>query len=598
MATPARLGGLLLLLFALSAAAADERPLAQRHDERQVDLPAPSAKEPLLGEAMRLVAPQFSIFQVNITATGFNIQGDAANEPSIAVDPTQPHRIAIGWRQFDSIASSFRKAGYAYSTNGGRNWTFPGTLDGGVYRSDPVLASDLAGNFYYNSLKVVGSVFNTDVFISSDGGQSWGPPIFSYGGDKAWFALDRTGGIGGGHIYQAWSTAANQYGLRTFNRSTNGGVSYTLPDSIPQHPFWGSLDVGPDGTLYVVGADEATYSNFFVARSSNAQDAMATPTWTYSQVAMGGAMTFAAGPNPGGLAGQAWIAVNPVSPNQVYVLCSVDPPGDDPLDVHFLRSTDGGATWGAPVRINSDPMALNNWQWFATMSVAPNGRIDVIWNDTRSSSDRRICQLYYSSSSDGGLNWSPNEALSSSFNSHAGWPSQNKLGDYYHMVSDLVGAHLAWAATFANEQNVYYSRIGDYDCNGNGIGDMDDLFAQTSHDFNSDGIPDECQPGATGTEELARIDAYRLHPNHPNPFNPATTIRYDVPVGGGHVRLRVFDATGRLVRTLADRVEGEGPKAALWDGRDDRGRRVASALYIYQLKTPVSTHTRKMLLVK
>jgi hypothetical protein len=598
MSSRARLCSLLPLCLSLFAMASEQPPLAQRHDERQFDPPAPAAKDRPLSEALRLKVPSFSIFQVNITATGFNIVGDAANEPSIAVDPTQPERIAIGWRQFDSIASSFRKAGYAYSSNGGRNWTYPGTLDGGAYRSDPVLQSDLAGNFYYNSLKVVGNVFSTDVFISTNGGQTWGPPIFSYGGDKAWITVDRTTGLGSGHIYQAWSTAANQYDLRTFNRSTDGGASYATPDSIPQQPFWGSLDVAPDGTLYVVGADEATYSNFFVARSSNAKDPLSGVTWTTSQAAMGGAMTYAASPNPGGLAGQAWIAVDPVSPNQVYVLCSVDPPGSDPLDVHFVRSIDGGATWSSPVRINDDPVGGNKWQWFATMSVAPNGRIDVVWNDTRNSTDYRLSRLYYSSSSDGGLSWSPNDVLSPTFNSHVGWPSQNKLGDYYHMVSDRVGAHLAWSATFANEQNVYYSRIGEYDCNGNGIADPEDIYLETSRDFNEDGIPDECQPGATGVEDITTIDTYRLHPNRPNPFNPSTTIRYDVPAGGGRIRLCVFDATGRHVRTLADRVEFEGPKSALWDGRDDGGRQVASGLYIYQLETPTSTHARKMLLVK
>ncbi len=60
-----------------------------------------------------------------------------------------------------------------------------------------------------------------------------------------------------------------------------------------------------------------------------------------------------------------------------------NPAGTDPLDVHFARSTDGGVTLGPWVRVNDDPSAPNNWQWFATMSVAPNGRIDAVWNDTR-----------------------------------------------------------------------------------------------------------------------------------------------------------------------------------------------------------------------
>ena len=54
----------------------------------------------------------FASFQVNVDANGMNIVGDAANEPSISVDPTNGNKMAIGWRQFDSWTSNFREAGY------------------------------------------------------------------------------------------------------------------------------------------------------------------------------------------------------------------------------------------------------------------------------------------------------------------------------------------------------------------------------------------------------------------------------------------------------------------------------------------------------
>ncbi len=80
--------------------------------------------------------------QVNIDSNGNNILDDAANEPSIAIDPVNPNRMAIGWRQFNSITNSFRQAGYGYTTNGGQNWTFPGVIEPGIFRSDPVLEAD------------------------------------------------------------------------------------------------------------------------------------------------------------------------------------------------------------------------------------------------------------------------------------------------------------------------------------------------------------------------------------------------------------------------------------------------------------------------
>src|ERR1035437_9251471 len=80
--------------------------------------------------------------QVNVGEAGQNIAGDAANEPSLCIDSTNPNRMAVGWRQFESTNSDFRQAGVAYTTNGGLNWTFPGNLEPGTFRSDPVLAAD------------------------------------------------------------------------------------------------------------------------------------------------------------------------------------------------------------------------------------------------------------------------------------------------------------------------------------------------------------------------------------------------------------------------------------------------------------------------
>src|SRR5262245_55895478 len=106
--------------------------------------------------------------QVNVDAQGNNIPGDAAIEPSLAVDP---RRMVIGWRQFDTVTSNFRQAGWGYSHDAGRAWTFAGRIQPGVFRSDPVLDVDADGNFYYNSLST--NPYVTTVFKSTDGGVSW-----------------------------------------------------------------------------------------------------------------------------------------------------------------------------------------------------------------------------------------------------------------------------------------------------------------------------------------------------------------------------------------------------------------------------------------
>jgi len=80
--------------------------------------------------------------------------------------------------------------------------------------------------------------------------------------------------------------------------------------------------------------------------------------------------------------------------------------------------------------------------------------------------------------------------------------------------------------------------------------------------------------------------AFALHGAAPNPFNPTTTIAFDLPAAAP-VSLRIFDASGRLVRALlTESPSVAGRNEATWDGRDGTGRQVASGLYLYRLQTP------------
>ena len=91
---------------------------------------------------------------------------------------------------------------------------------------------------------------------------------------------------------------------------------------------------------------------------------------------------------------------------------------------------------------------------------------------------------------------------------------------------------------------------------------------------------------------------FKLHPNTPNPFNPATTIFYDVPEGRVRVNVSVFDVTGRLVTTLVDSVERPGRWSVSWAGRDRGGQPVSSGVYFCRLKAGTYSETQKMLLLK
>ena len=101
-----------------------------------------------------------------------------------------------------------------------------------------------------------------------------------------------------------------------------------------------------------------------------------------------------------------------------------------------------------------------------------------------------------------------------------------------------------------------------------------------------------------GAGDVPGSSRWELHQNVPNPFNPATTISYDVPAGGGNVSLVVYDVAGRLVRTLVSGAQGEGLQQVGWDGRDSQGQAMSSGVYFYRMTAGTQVETRKMLLLK
>ena len=402
----------------------------------------------------------FTSYQVNVDAQGNNIVGDAANESSISVDPTNHNKMTITWRQFNTITNNFRQGGYGYTTDGGTTWTFPGVLENNVFRSDPVSNSDETGKFFYLSLQSdqQQSFFCDDVWASLNGGQTWTRQGPAHGGDKQWFTIDRTNGPGHGFQYQFWTGFFGCDGGE-FSRSTDGGVTWMNPINIPNNVQTGTLDVDTNGNLFIGG----TSGSFWCLRSANAQNGSVTPTFDQvTSVSLGGSLV-QGGINGVGLCGQTFLAVDrsgTATNNNVYMLASVQPNGaSDGTDVMFVRSTNGGQTFSAPKRVNDDPVNHSKWHWMASIGIAPNGRIDSVWLDTRNAANNTDSQLFYSYSTDAGVTWSPNVAVSNAFNPFLGYPSQNKIGDYLTIISDNTGGDVAYPATFNQEEDVYYIRV-------------------------------------------------------------------------------------------------------------------------------------------
>jgi hypothetical protein len=101
--------------------------------------------------------------------------------------------------------------------------------------------------------------------------------------------------------------------------------------------------------------------------------------------------------------------------------------------------------------------------------------------------------------------------------------------------------------------------------------------------------------------ETAKIpDRFYLADNYPNPFNPQTTIRYQLPVTTP-IKIEIYNILGKRVRTLIDRVQQSGEHYIRWDTKDDFGHPVASGVYIYRMQvesTERFVDFKKMLLLR
>ena len=96
---------------------------------------------------------------------------------------------------------------------------------------------------------------------------------------------------------------------------------------------------------------------------------------------------------------------------------------------------------------------------------------------------------------------------------------------------------------------------------------------------------------------IARPDRYVLEQNFPNPFNPSTIIRYQLSEPT-EVELRIFNIMGQEVRRLVEDHQSAGIYSVHWNGRDNRGRPLATGVYLYRLQAGAQTETRKLLLLR
>jgi len=108
----------------------------------------------------------------------------------------------------------------------------------------------------------------------------------------------------------------------------------------------------------------------------------------------------------------------------------------------------------------------------------------------------------------------------------------------------------------------------------------------------------DCEDAVSAVEDGVMPTRFSVAQNHPNPFNPSTTISFAVPEGAGVVTLAIYDVSGRLVRTLESGSLAAGNYSRVWNGRDAQDRTVGSGTYFYRLSGNNFSEARKMILIQ
>jgi predicted CXXCH cytochrome family protein len=128
---------------------------------------------------------------------------------------------------------------------------------------------------------------------------------------------------------------------------------------------------------------------------------------------------------------------------------------------------------------------------------------------------------------------------------------------------------------------MYYYKVTAYDFAGNESGTSNEVNIMVTSVGNGNGIP----------------TVFALRQNHPNPFNPSTTIQYDLPQAA-QVTINIYNSLGALVTRLVDQQQSAGSYSIQWDGKDQSGNNVASGIYFYKMEAGSFTAMKKMLFIK
>lgn len=373
------------------------------------------------------------------------------NEPAIAVNPLDPGKLVVAW-QINASA--------AYSVNGGESWRIAEGTAPKNYRisGDVSLTYDSRGQAFlcYIAFDKLGTTnywaqgaTRNGIFVrrSPDGGKTWNDEpsiVIAHDStpdipfeDKPWIVAD-TSGPHPGNIYVGWTQFTWSATELLFSRSSDAGTSWSKPmklNSLPGLPRDdnGALEgfhgvVAPDGTLYTIWDDR---DGIMMAVSHDGGASFSKDRRIVN-----------AGPGYFGITGVArsngfpQIGIDPKT-GTLYVAWSDYTNGD--VDVFVASSSDHGATWSKPVRVNNDAIHNGADQFFQWMAVDPKtGTINLIFYDRRK--DNLHTTVTLARSTDGGKTFANYAFDTDTFEAEGDF-----LGDYLAITAFGNKVWGAWA---------------------------------------------------------------------------------------------------------------------------------------------------------